>query len=853
MLELIFQGFVEWIYGLILEAWEYFSNVLLDIMSLDFAYLRSHMPIIDTIMQIILAVGWALFIGNLVFQAVKSMATGLGFEAEDPRLLFTRSFAFAFLLLASPQICRLCLDMTSTIIEILQVPDAVDITFADDASFGGLAASWLLVVICGIIVMFQTFKLIMEMAERYFILSLLTISAPMAFAMGGSRNTSDIFTGWCRMFGSMCVLMVTNVVFVKMLLSALSFYPSGLDVLPWMVLIVTIVKVAKKADSILSRIGLNPALTGDPLGRSFPGMLAYTVVRSMASNVARTVGRSGRGGASTAQSGNPNGPRPTAPAGGAYTGSSSSTASTKNQSSSQSSSAQQTNVRPGAQQEACNPQPAQQVSSQQETQSQSAASSFAASQSQQTGTATHSSRNTSVPPGTRRAPSHVPSANGVNVKSADRSAPTTPSHRAEAAAPMMRGAVMQNTHQEHTNAQADLQNSFHAPARDRASAGSEKQAQPRSAAPQMGGTHPAFMRNMEGASTQKNGAAENRSAPTQAQSSVPSSAGAGIPPVHPTRGTEKATMPPASSGTGSASQQPNSPTARSGTAGTVPASNGNARPDPAPQPGSAGTPRTSIGGRYTQPVQQTTRISASENTQVTQHNRTSSQQVAGAAQPSGNSRADGRSTNRERSTPTAPVSPMASSAGRETAARPDAAHPISERRASQRPAAAQNSGAGKPAPRTASSQLSPAHGNAGASSERQSRTPATVTPSGNVPALASVRQKSRTAENRTASAPYAKRPAAQEQKPPQTPALEKKEAASYLHPGAAGIAPTAAGMNEKKPSAAQKAATEQGMKKPFVPLKGRTPESIPTHLDLKQEPQKSTRRPDQEEARHGTE
>lgn len=254
MLELIFQGFVEWIYGLILEAWEYFSNVLLDLMSLDFAYLRSHMPIIDTIMELMLAVGWALFIGNLVFQAVRSMVTGLGFEAEDPKLLFTRSFAFAFLLLASPQICRLCLDLTSTIIEILQMPDAVNITFADEASFGGLAAAWLLVVICGVIVMFQTFKLIMEMAERYLILSMLTITAPLAFAMGGSRNTSDIFTGWCRMFGSMCVLMVLHVVFVKMLLSALSFCPSGLDVLPWMVLVISIVKVAKKADSILSRM-----------------------------------------------------------------------------------------------------------------------------------------------------------------------------------------------------------------------------------------------------------------------------------------------------------------------------------------------------------------------------------------------------------------------------------------------------------------------------------------------------------------------------------------------------------------------------------------------------------------------
>ena len=99
-----------------------------------------------------------------------------------------------------------------------------------------MAAAWLLVIICGIIVMFQSFKLIFEMAERYFILAVLTILAPVAFGVGGSRNTSDIFAGWCRMYGSMCLLMILNVMFIKMLLSVLSFYPSGVDVLPWMVL-----------------------------------------------------------------------------------------------------------------------------------------------------------------------------------------------------------------------------------------------------------------------------------------------------------------------------------------------------------------------------------------------------------------------------------------------------------------------------------------------------------------------------------------------------------------------------------------------------------------------------------------
>ena len=203
MLELIFQGFIEWTYGLILECWEYFSSMLLNVMSMDFAYLKERMPVIQPMMQTMLALGWALLIGNLVFQAVRSMMTGLGFEAEDPKLLFGRTFVFSFLLLASPQICNIALNMTSTVIELLEVPDAVDITFADDASFGGMSASWLLVVICGIIVMFQSLKLILEMAERYFILAVLTITSPLAFGMGGSRSTSDIFSGWCRMYGSM--------------------------------------------------------------------------------------------------------------------------------------------------------------------------------------------------------------------------------------------------------------------------------------------------------------------------------------------------------------------------------------------------------------------------------------------------------------------------------------------------------------------------------------------------------------------------------------------------------------------------------------------------------------------------
>ncbi|WP_409967716.1 hypothetical protein RFF05_14265 [Bengtsoniella intestinalis] len=292
MLELIFQGLIQWFYGLVMEIWNYFVGALFSIISMDFAYLEAHVPIIPDMADVLLAVGWALLIGNLAFQALKSMLAGIGFEAEDPAMLFTRTFVFAFLLVVSPEICEIGLNLTQTIIDLLGIPSAINVSLVDESVFGTLTAAWLLVIICGIFVMIHTLKLVVEIAERYIILAFLTLCAPLAFSMGGSKNTMDIFTGWCRMFGSMCFVMVSNMMFLKMLLSVLSTVPSGLDVFPWMVLVFGIVKVAKKIDGIISRIGLNPALTGNSLGRAMPGVLSYMVIRSAANQISSAVGKS---------------------------------------------------------------------------------------------------------------------------------------------------------------------------------------------------------------------------------------------------------------------------------------------------------------------------------------------------------------------------------------------------------------------------------------------------------------------------------------------------------------------------------------------------------------------------------
>ena len=110
-------------------------------------------------------------------------------------------------------------------------------------------------------------------------------------------------------------------------------------------------------------------------------------------------------------------------------------------------------------------------------------------------------------------------------------------------------------------------------------------------------------------------------------------------------------------------------------------------------------------------------------------------------------------------------------------------------------------------------------------------------------APAPVSQESRGLQRSPAAESSAKRPVLQERKAGAQPEPQKKEQTLYHRPGAAGIEPTAVGLTTDAPSSAQKPAAEKTAKKPFVPLTGRTPESIPSHLDLHEASQKTTKRP----------
>ena len=293
MINLILKDLVLWLFGLFLDLMNYCADALLGLMNTDLSYFESNVPIIVKLYGVFVAIGWGFLIGNCAFQCLKAMFAGLGFETESPAILLVRTFLFGFLLIMSKQVCEIGLSIGKTLMELIGLPEKASITFPDDSMFPDLTSSWLLIVIIGVLIGAQLIKLFFEIGERYVVVAILTLFSPVAFAMGGSRSTKDICSGFVRTYASMILLLVSNVLFLKLIYSALSSMPDGVMILPWTVLIVGIARVARKADNLLAKIGLNPSFTGDPLGNGMGKAVAFMAARNILSSATHSSARQG--------------------------------------------------------------------------------------------------------------------------------------------------------------------------------------------------------------------------------------------------------------------------------------------------------------------------------------------------------------------------------------------------------------------------------------------------------------------------------------------------------------------------------------------------------------------------------
>ena len=199
--------------------------------------------------------------------------------------------------------------------------EAEDFTFAgiEEALKNGLTTIVSTVSIVGPILIlillialgWNYFKLLLECVERYIVVGVLCYTSPLAFAMGGSKATSQVFKSWCRMVGSQLLLLVLNVWFLRAFDSSVGQFignggalaSGGGSVFLWLFCALAFLKTAQKFDSYLAAMGLNVAQTGSSMAMEM--VMAARVLSGLGGGAksAGSVFRSGGSAASSAATG----------------------------------------------------------------------------------------------------------------------------------------------------------------------------------------------------------------------------------------------------------------------------------------------------------------------------------------------------------------------------------------------------------------------------------------------------------------------------------------------------------------------------------------------------------------------
>lgn len=164
----------------------------------------------------------------------------------------------------------------------------------------------LLTIILMISLGWNYFKMLLECVERYVVVGVLCYTSPLAFSMGGSKTTNNVFKGWTRMVGSQLLLLVLNIWFLRAFNSTVGQFIGNGGALStgqgsiflWMFVALAFLKTAQKFDSYLAAMGLNVAQTGSSMGMEL--LMAARVISGVASGGARTAGSVFRGANGTA-------------------------------------------------------------------------------------------------------------------------------------------------------------------------------------------------------------------------------------------------------------------------------------------------------------------------------------------------------------------------------------------------------------------------------------------------------------------------------------------------------------------------------------------------------------------------
>ena len=193
------------------------SGLFLNALGTDMVTMEEYFPFITKAFDIMQYTAWAVLFLIVVWQLFRAFGGPIT-EAENPWQLVVRGAIFALLIGYAKPIFMLALDIArapyTALMDVSMTAEEFTFAGVEQVLSNGLltivstvtVVGPILVLILLIALGWNYFKLLLEAVERYIVVGVLCYTSPLAFCMGGSKATNQVFKSWCRMVGSQLLL-----------------------------------------------------------------------------------------------------------------------------------------------------------------------------------------------------------------------------------------------------------------------------------------------------------------------------------------------------------------------------------------------------------------------------------------------------------------------------------------------------------------------------------------------------------------------------------------------------------------------------------------------------------------------
>ena len=311
----IINTLLSWLVDLICAAFEFLVDCFLNMFGMDGAntldLFHYVFPFIDDVWTVCLWAGYFILFTITVWQVFKAMFGNLT-EAESPTKTIAKMIITAGFVGFSGTLCKIFFYIGTVPFESLMGSWAMESPFSDfedhfangiGDSLMGEASSWLstgvislglvsgllpfIIIVAFSVLMQEFFKLMCEAVERYVILGILSMFAPVCISTAVSKSTQRICFSWVNMMISQTILMSMNVIFLKgfcagvsrmfkLLLGIADSAETGIDIsilgapLAWL-MVVAWLKVGQRMDEYMNMLGMTAAISGGGFGAGILG------------------------------------------------------------------------------------------------------------------------------------------------------------------------------------------------------------------------------------------------------------------------------------------------------------------------------------------------------------------------------------------------------------------------------------------------------------------------------------------------------------------------------------------------------------------------------------------------------